>query len=381
MYTLKRGGSYDRFKMLIEALLEKNWDVHCLSLTIIKIEHPLFHNHVMYFPFGLVYGFIARLVVLFMFPLWSFWVGWRNKIDLIIAFGSLYAFIQGFAKWWLKKSMVTLIRGKSSFGLKIQNSFKWTLYLNNFIENVGIHFSDRIITNNVATRDEILKRLGKRKNIGIQVLYNNIPPMNIHEPEDIFQTRDKYGIPRDAKILVTAGILNQGKNIEMLINCFPRIGIKNIYLLVVGDGSTEADFQYRDFLKAQAKELNVEERVIFTGWVEKEELWKIYLASDLFILPSLSEGMPNALLEALGVGLACMGSNIPGIKDILHYEDLMFDPLEEESLLQKIQRFFSDRQFFDKVKRLCQERKDVFVFDWEERVFEMITGAPTSLIK
>jgi glycosyltransferase involved in cell wall biosynthesis len=98
-------------------------------------------------------------------------------------------------------------------------------------------------------------------------------------------------------------------------------------------------------------------------------------------MPSINEGMPNALLEALGVGLACMGSNIPGIKGILHYEELMFDPLEVESLLQKIQGFFSDRQFFDKVKRLCQERKDVFVFDWEERVFEMITGTPTSLIK
>jgi len=52
-----------------------------------------------------------------------------------------------------------------------------------------------------------------------------------------------------------------------------------------------------------------------------------------------------------------------------------------ESLLQKIQGFFSDRQFFDEVKILCQERQDVFVFGWEERVFEMITGVPTSLIK
>ena len=51
----------------------------------------------------------------------------------------------------------------------------------------------------------------------------------------------------------------------------------------------------------------------------------------------------------------------------------MFDPLEEESLLQKIQGFFSDRQFFDKVKRLCQERKKAFVFDWKEKVFQMAT--------
>jgi glycosyltransferase involved in cell wall biosynthesis len=381
MYTLKRGGSYDRFKMLIEAFLGRECEVHCLSLTPIEIEHPLFHNHVMHLPFKKVGGLIGKLVVLSMFPIWSVWVGWRNRIDLIIAFGSLYAFVQGLSKWFLKRPLVTLIRGDSRFGLRMQNSSKYTLYLNKGIENMGLNSSDLIITNNTALREEILKSLRKGKHIDVKVLLNNIPSIPSPHLQDIPRTRAKYEIPEDAKVLVTAGVLNQGKNIEVLINSLPRIEMKNLHLLVVGDGSTEADFQYRDFLKARAKELKVEERVIFTGWVEKEELWKIYLASDLFVMPSINEGMPNALLEALGVGLACMGSNIPGIKDIFHYEDLMFDPLEEESLLQKIQGFFSDRQFFDKVKRLCQERKDVFVFDWEERVFEMITGTPTSLIK
>ena len=81
-----------------------------------------------------------------------------------------------------------------------------------------------------------------------------------------------------------------------------------------GDGSTEADLRYKDFLQELAKKLEVDKKVIFTGWLEKEELWKIYLASDLFVLPSLSEGMPNALLEALGVGLPCLGSRIPGLR-------------------------------------------------------------------
>jgi len=238
---------------------------------------------------------------------------------------------------------------------------------------MGLNSSDLIITNNTALREEILKSLRKGKHIDVKVLLNNIPSIPSPYLQDIPRTRAKYGIPEDAKVIVTAGVLNQGKNIEVLINSLPRIEMKNLHLLVVGDGSTEADFQYRDFLKARAKELKVEERVIFTGWLEKEDLWKIYLASDLFVMPSINEGMPNAMLEALGANLPCLGSNIPGIKDILHYEDLMFDPMEEESLLQKIQGFFSDRQFFDKVKRLCQERKKAFVFDWKEKVFQMAT--------
>ncbi len=111
----------------------------------------------MYFPFKEADGFLARLAVLFILPPWSIWVGWRNGIDLFIAFNSLYAFVQGFAKWLLRKPMVTFIRGRSSFGLKIQNSSKWVLYLNKLIENMGFHFSDRVITNNTAIQEEILK--------------------------------------------------------------------------------------------------------------------------------------------------------------------------------------------------------------------------------
>jgi glycosyltransferase involved in cell wall biosynthesis len=381
MYTLRRGGAYGRFLMMIEAFLERKCEVHCLSLTPIQIDHSFYHNHIIHFPFKKVDGLIAKLAVLSIFPPWAIWVGWRNKIDIIIAFGSLYAFIQGLAKWWLKKCMVTLIRGKSAFGLGIQNSSKWTLYLNNFIEDVGIHFSDRIITNNVAARAEILKNLGRRRNIDVQVLYNNIPPMNIPKPEDISRMRDRYGIPKNAKVLVTAGILNRGKNIETLIECLPRIQMKNIYVLIAGDGSTEADLRYKESLLVLAKKLEVDERVIFTGWLEKEDLWKIYAASDLFVLSSLSEGMPNAMLEALGAGLLCMGSNIPGIRDILEYDELTFNPHDENALFAKIYQLFTDQQFLHKIKKICQKRKDSFDFDWKEKVFEMITETPTSLIK
>jgi glycosyltransferase involved in cell wall biosynthesis len=373
MYTIKRGGSYDRFKMMIESFLEKKCEVHCLSLTPIQIDHFFYHNHVVYFPLKKVDGLIARLAVLSLFPPWAIWVGWRNKIDLVIAFGFLYAFIQGFSKWSLKRPMITLIRGSLTFGSKMQNSPKYFLYLNRIIENIGIRFSDRIITNNISAREEILKRLGKGKNIDVQVLYNNIPPMNNLPREDIFQKRDEYGLSRDAKVLVTAGILNRGKNIETLISCLSKMEVKNVFALIVGDGSTEVDARYKDYLRKLAKKLEVSEKIIFTGWLEKEDLCKIYLSSDLFVLPSLSEGMPNAMLEALGSGLPCIGSNVAGVKDILQYDELLFDPLDERALVHKIRQTFSDGQVLERIRKLCQERKKVFEFDWRERLFQMVT--------
>jgi glycosyltransferase involved in cell wall biosynthesis len=141
----------------------------------------------------------------------------------------------------------------------------------------------------------------------------------------------------------------------------------------VGDGSTEADIRYKESLKGLTKRLGVDKQVVFAGWLEKEDLWKIYLASDLFVLPSLSEGMPNVLLEALGCGIPCIGSDIPGIRDILCHEFLMFDPLDEKAIADKVRRFFSDFQYSNYIISLCQERKKAFVFDWKEEVFQMVT--------
>lgn len=378
MYTLGRGGAYDRFLMMLEAFLERNCEIHCLSLSPIQNEHSLFHNHVIHFPFKTTNGWMARLLVLSVFPLWCVWIAWRNRIDLFIAFGSLYAFLQGLSKWLLKRPMVTFIRGNSSFGLEMRNSFRCAVYLDRGIHSIGLDFSDRVITNNTAVQGEILKELGNR-NIQVQVLFNDIPPMKICEPGDKSRTRDKYGIPEDAKVLVTAGVLNRGKNIEVLIKCLSKLDVKNLFLIIAGEGAIEADIRYKDHLIELTKSLKVDGQVIFTGWLEKQDLWKVYLASDLFILPSLNEGMPNAMLEALGAGLPCLGSNIAGIKDILRYEALMFHPSDSNELANKIKKLLSDRAYLDWINRLCEERKRSFSFDWKERVFQLTNDTRLSV--
>jgi glycosyltransferase involved in cell wall biosynthesis len=372
MYTMKRGGSYERFIMMIEAFLERECEVHCISLSPIQIRHQHFHNHKIYFPINKLNGIIAKLIILSMFPIWSIIICWKQKIDLIIAFSPLYAFIQSFAKLLLKKSMITLVRGKYSFCLQMENSSKWILYGNKLMENIALLFSDRLITNNLQAKNEILKRLEK-KNSDVQVLYNNIPLPNKFEPIDILNIRKKYDIPKYAKIIMTACIINRGKNIEILIKCLPKIGMDNIFVVVVGDVSTNSDHHYKDSLKKLASKLGVNQRVIFTGWLEKEELYKIYLSSNIFIISSLSEGMPNALLEALGLGLPCLGSKIPGVIDILHYEELLFDPFDEEALAKKIQSLLSDNKYFQEIKFLCEKRKKKFTFDWKEKVFQIVT--------
>jgi glycosyltransferase involved in cell wall biosynthesis len=316
---------------------------------------------------------VAKFATVFLFPFYSLLIGWREKIDIFVAFGSIYAFLLAIPKWVLRRRMVTFIRGNSTFALMVQNSSSLFLSINKWMEYFGFIFSDRILTNNVEAQKEILRTVGKKKQVDVRLLYNNIPPIPEIKREDARQTRNRLQIPIGAKVLMTAGILNRGKNIDMLIKSLPSVGTENLFLVIVGDGSSKQDFSYINHLRELIRKLGLDHRVILTGWLEKEELWRIYLAADLFVLPSKSEGMPNALLEALGLGVPCIGSRIPGILDVLRHEELLFDPLDEETLAKKLGRFLSDTQYSNDIIGLCRERKEAFVFDWKEKMFLLAT--------
>jgi glycosyltransferase involved in cell wall biosynthesis len=214
---------------------------------------------------------------------------------------------------------------------------------------------------------------GGRRNIDVGVLPNNIIPVPDGLPRDSAGTRRRFGIPEQARLIATAGVLTPRKNFEILIRSLAGMEMKDVFLLIVGESTTKEKGDYGNDLKKEVEKLDLQGRVIFTGWLEKGDLWRTLRASDLFVLPSTREGMPNALLEALGCGTPCFGSNIPGIRDILCHDELMFDPLDEKAIADKVRRFFSDFQYSNYIISLCQERKKAFVFDWKERAFQMVT--------
>jgi glycosyltransferase involved in cell wall biosynthesis len=368
MYTLKKGGAYDRFIMMIEAFVEKQCQVHCLSLTPVLIDHPLYCNHVVPLPMNIRSGFLARVAVVVLFPFHLFLVGRRENVDLMVAFGPLYAFLQALPKRLLRRPLVTLIRLETSFSSRRQGFSGSHEVLTKIVEYVGLRSSDRIIAVNEAIREDVLRLFGGRRNIDVGVLPNNIILVPDGLPRDSAGTRRRFGIPEEVRLIATAGVLTRRKNFEILIRSLAEMEMQDIFLLIIGE-ETKKKGDYGQDLKGWVKRLNLQGRVIFTGWLEKGDLWRTLRAADLFVLPSTREGMPNVLLEALGCDIPCLGSDIPGIRDILQYEDLLFDPADPKAVGTKILKALSDAR----MKRLCMERKKVFLFNWKEKVFQMIT--------
>jgi len=110
----------------------------------------------------------------------------------------------------------------------------------------------------------------------------------------------------------------------------------NLELAMIGDGS------YRSQLEALAKEMNLQHRVHFFGRLPAGNSVREMLdQADLFVLPSLTEGLPRAMIEAMARGLPCIGSQVGGIPELLPPED-MVPPGDVAALARKIIEVVND---------------------------------------
>ena len=125
--------------------------------------------------------------------------------------------------------------------------------------------------------------------------------------------RLKLGLPPEARILLFAGRCEKDKGAGELLQAFASIAAEEASALLVlaGDGGARGD------LERQARRASLAGRVRFVGQLGRKSLALFLKAADVFVLPSYGEGMPNALLEAMAVGLACVATPVGGIPEVI----------------------------------------------------------------
>jgi glycosyltransferase involved in cell wall biosynthesis len=160
-------------------------------------------------------------------------------------------------------------------------------------------------------------------------IIKNIPP----QATDI---REKYGIPKDYRILVSVGELTPGKNNHVVIEALTELRDLKFAYLICGEGRQKAALQ------KQAKEAGLEECVVFAGYVENVP--EILQQCDCFVFPSGREGLPVALMEAMAVGLPVVTSDVRGISDLQEHTKggYMVHGFEGADYAVKIRRMFEE---------------------------------------
>lgn len=155
-----------------------------------------------------------------------------------------------------------------------------------------------------------------------------------------------------SKNLITISRLHPGKKIDEMIEIFSLIQNKTNKLYIVGSGSED------DLLKETAKKYNVSDRVIFTGYKSKEEMIPYIMDSSVFLMTSISEGLPMVLLEAMGYGLPCIAYNTEsGVSDIIDndVDGYIINNRNQTKYIDTINKVLSDNK---ELKRLSKNTAD-----------------------
>ena len=151
---------------------------------------------------------------------------------------------------------------------------------------------------------------------------------------DRWLTRKELGIDVATCLIGTVGRLTPVKGLSYLLQSVSILLRQraNVRLLIVGDGVIRKD------LETQARDLGISENVVFLG--HREDTFELMQAMDIFVLPSLSEGIPMALLEAMAASRAVVASRVGGIPEIVEdgVEGILVEPMDVNRLVESCVR-------------------------------------------
>jgi glycosyltransferase involved in cell wall biosynthesis len=164
----------------------------------------------------------------------------------------------------------------------------------------------------------------------------------IHSSVDILRYADSTNLPppaelaqlRERPVVLTVARLDQQKGLTTLLEAAAQV--PEAVFVLVGEGPQRAA------LERQCQELNLQNRVLFTGFRQDIRAWLAHC--DLFVLPSLYEGLPIALLEAMAAGKPVIASAIPGnLEAVTHGETgWSFRPGDANDLASAIRFLLAD---------------------------------------
>lgn len=182
----------------------------------------------------------------------------------------------------------------------------WSARMALGLDRLTLSLTSGIITVSEYLAEEVALRGGKN----IETIYNGQPPISFDSlASSRQQFRKQWGIPADALVLGTIGRLHPTKGQSYLVKVASRLRMKfpNLHLLLIGEGPLRQDL-----------ELELQQTTIphtFTGYLS--QAYKALPAMDIFLLPSISEGMGLVLLEAMQAKVPIVASAVGGIPEVI----------------------------------------------------------------
>ena len=344
MFPPKRLGGTEIATYNIAKYLSKKYKVHVFTTLDKGLPNESFvegfYVHRVHWPNIRFFGGL-----LFFFNLARFLK--KIKPDIIhsqnIEFGKHLFLLNKF----LRKAYVIWARG-SDVNFLYMDKYDWIL-------KKTLKNADAVI----SLTDDMKKKIREVCDREIFVIPNGID-LNLFEGLSKKELRKKFGFNESEKIILYVGTLRPVKGITHLIEAVNIVSEKNKRLLLIGHG------EERKHLENLVKKLKIENIVTFVGVVPNKKVIEYMVASDVFVLPSLSEGFPNVILEAMASGLPIVASNVGGLPEIIKNVEngFLVDPKNPEQIAEKILIILNDEKLRKTISR--NNKEEAKKYSWEK---------------
>lgn len=197
----------------------------------------------------------------------------------------------------------------------------WLIYYP--MESLMSRFTDSLITINsedYALASKKLHALSTDRIHGIGIDIDKLRNRTV----DTAAKRKELGISENDIMLLSVGELNANKNHRLVIRALAELAMKNVHYFIAGLGDLD------DELSSLIAQLHVADRVHLIGF--RNDVAELCHTADLFVFPSLREGLSVALMEAIACGTPVICGRIRGNRELVPNENCLFDPASLDSL-------------------------------------------------
>jgi glycosyltransferase involved in cell wall biosynthesis len=195
----------------------------------------------------------------------------------------------------------------------------------------------------------------------VQVIPYGVNPQEFQpDPEAGAIVRKQLGLGPEHQLIVTLSRLVYKKGLSFLIDAMPAVLAQhpNARLVIVGYGDL------RDELEQQAIALGLGDKVLFPGQADREQAARYIAAADIYAVPSIRDqngnvdGLPNSLLEGMGVGRPIVASAIAGIPEVIDNEvhGLLTPERDSQALAVAVNRILGDPAFAERMGQAARQR-------------------------
>lgn len=296
------------------------------------------------FGFGLPFGFFYRETSLLISSLF---------FCFFINFDLVYA-IMGYPG--LTALLIKKIR-KKPYIVSLHGEIYKTIWLRRMVDKISFlrEFYEKIYYEAAFVKAVSLSTASQVSYLGLKAAKIKI----INNGVDLNKFR-KLNVYRNSLRIITLSRFDKMKGLNYLIHAIPYVLKRhhNTEFVIVGDGNEKRN------LENLIIKLGVVKSVKMAGWVEHKDLPQLLNSGNVFVLPSLSEGLSIVFLEAMACGLAVVGTNVGGIAELIKHREtgLLVPPANPRTIAEAIDLLLTN----DKLRKKLTANALNFVknFDW-----------------